>query len=421
MVITTHFFFNLSLLIIVLFFALVIARKFNYTTLPKFWSLCSVIIMLLICFQLSYKPHPEFHFDLRIIPIALAGLYIGIGPIVAILAIVLRGLYGMDEGFLLNTVLFLTYGLIAWFLYSYFWKLSAIKRIYYSIIKTLILSLITLFAIELSIAVENRIDLWLAYLLVPALGVGMISYTIEFVLQNADIQKKVIRTEKMEAVEQMGAAISHEIRNPLTAAMGFVHLMKEPAISAKKRMEYLTIVKEELESAERVIQNYLTFSKPSLGYIEEIPVKTELLKVINILKPTANQNSVEITTNFAILGSIEGDRQKFHQCFLNVIKNSIESMPRGGHIFIHTHYTKTHIVIEVEDTGVGMSQEQIRRLGEPYYSTKGSKGTGLGMMVVFSIVKAMKGSIKVESEINQGTTFTFTFPTYNHSSKNERF
>ncbi len=231
----------------------------------------------------------------------------------------------------------------------------------------------------------------------------------------------MILTEKMEAVEQMGAAISHEIRNPLTAAMGFVHLMKEPAISPKKRMEYLSIVKEELESAERVIQNYLTFSKPSLGYIEEIPVKTELLKVINILKPSANQNSVEITTNFAILGSIEGDRQKFHQCFLNVIKNSIESMPRGGHIYIYTHYTKTHIIIEIEDTGVGMSQEQIQRLGEPYYSTKGSKGTGLGMMVVFSIVKAMKGTIRVESEINQGTTFSFTFPTYNHSSKNERF
>ncbi|WP_080848488.1 sensor histidine kinase [Cytobacillus gottheilii] len=421
MEITTHFFFNLSLLIIVLFFSLVIARKLNYTTLPKFWALCCVIVMLIICFQLSYKPHPELHFDLRIIPIAIAGLYIGIGPSVAVCAVVLRGFYGLDEGFIMHTVLFIVFGLTTWFYYSHFWKLSASKRIYYSIIKTIIFSLITLFAIELSITVENRFDIWFAYLVIPALGVGMIAYIIEFVLQNEDIQKKVIRTEKMEAVEQMGAAISHEIRNPLTAAMGFVHLMKEPAISPKKRMEYLSIVKEELESAERVIQNYLTFSKPSLGYIEEIPVKTELLKIINILKPTANQNSVEIKTNFAILGSIEGDRQKFHQCFLNVIKNSIESMPRGGHIIIYTHYTKTHITIEVEDTGVGMSSEQIKRLGEPYYSTKGSKGTGLGMMVVFSIVKAMKGTIKVESEINQGTTFTFTFPTYNHSSKNERF
>ncbi|QVY62252.1 sensor histidine kinase [Cytobacillus gottheilii] len=421
MEITTHFFFNLSLLIIVLFFSLVVARKLNYTTVPKFGALCCVMFMLFICIQLSYKPHPEFHYDLRIIPIAIAGLYIGIGPIVAVLAIILRGFYGLDEGFLLHTILFTIFGLITWFHYSSFWKLPASKRINYSILSTIMFSLISLLVIELTIIVENRFDLWFAYLVLPALGVGMIAYTIEFVLHNADIQKKVILTEKMEAVEQMGAAISHEIRNPLTAAMGFVHLMKEPAISPKKRMEYLSIVKEELESAERVIQNYLTFSKPSLGYIEEIPVKTELLKVINILKPSANQNSVEITTNFAILGSIEGDRQKFHQCFLNVIKNSIESMPRGGHIYIYTHYTKTHIIIEIEDTGVGMSQEQIQRLGEPYYSTKGSKGTGLGMMVVFSIVKAMKGTIKVESEINQGTIFTFTFPTYNHSSKNERF
>ena len=87
-------------------------------------------------------------------------------------------------------------------------------------------------------------------------------------------------------------------------------------------------------------------------------------------------------------------------------------MPRGGQLYIETHYSSSQITIEIKDTGVGMTPEQLQRLGEPYYSTKGSKGTGLGMMVVFSIVRAMDGNVRVKSEVDKGTVFSFTFPNY---------
>ena len=83
----------------------------------------------------------------------------------------------------------------------------------------------------------------------------------------------------------------------------------------------MSIVKDELNSAERVIQDYLTFAKPSLDKIEELNVKSELRQIINILPPIANQNSVEIITDFSVIGFIKGDRQKFRQCFINVLKN----------------------------------------------------------------------------------------------------
>lgn len=87
-------------------------------------------------------------------------------------------------------------------------------------------------------------------------------------------------------------------------------------------------------------------------------------------------------------------------------------MPSGGILKISTEFTQNHIIIQVTDTGIGMSKEVLERLGEPYYSTKGSKGTGLGMMVVYSIVRAMNGSIKVESKLGNGTTFHFRFSSY---------
>jgi two-component system sporulation sensor kinase B len=233
------------------------------------------------------------------------------------------------------------------------------------------------------------------------------------------MHQQLIKAEKLKAVEQMGAAISHEIRNPLTAASGFVQLLQDDYLSRQKRKEYLSIVKEELISAERVIQDYLTFAKPSIEAFEELNVKSELRQIINILQPLANQNSVEINTDFSVIGFIKGDGQKFRQCFVNVLKNAIESMPNGGYLTITTEYSKNYVTISVKDTGVGMTFEQLERLGEPFYSTKGKNGTGLGMMVVYSIARAMNGTVWAESEIGVGTIFYFKFPTISSIMKNE--
>lgn len=163
--------------------------------------------------------------------------------------------------------------------------------------------------------------------------------------------------------------------------------------------------------AEKVIQDYLTFAKPAIEKFEELNVKSELRQIINLLQPLANQYSVEIVTDFCIIGYIQGDEQKFRQCFVNVLKNAIESMPHGGTLHVSTEYSQDEVTIMVKDTGVGMTSQQLERLGEPFYSTKGKNGTGLGMMVVYSLVRAMNGTILVESEVGKGTTFHFEFPT----------
>lgn len=410
MEITKHFFFNLSLLMIILFFALMWSerkRKFSFSKWPLFfWC----VGLLWTCFQFSYHPTPTMQLDLRVIPVLIGGLYFGMGPLLSVTVIIIRGFYGIDSGFILNLLLYFLLAFVLWRLYPWFWKQPPKRRITFSVSLGLILGMLPAISMEIiSPSSVNRFDAWFAYLVIPPLGIGMISYIIEFVRKNLQMRKNLIKSEKLEAVEQMGAAISHEIRNPLTAAIGFVQLLKENNLPTYKRMQYLSIIKEELESAERVIQDYLTFSKPSIELVEYIDVKTELTKVINILKPTANQYSVEIDTNFAWGGFIKGDRQKFHQCFLNVVKNAIESMPRGGNLFIESKQSKSHLLITVKDTGEGMTKEQLDRLGEPYYSTKGSKGTGLGMMVVYSIVRAMNGTIRVQSEVGVGTVFLIVF------------
>ncbi len=104
---------------------------------------------------------------------------------------------------------------------------------------------------------------------------------------------------------------------------------------------------------------------------------------------------------------VEGQARSFKQCVMNIMKNSIESMPAGGELNL-TMAFKEKLVISISDTGFGMTDEQIHRFGEPFYTTK-NEGTGLGIMAASIIVNSMKGKIQVKSELNRGTTVYLEF------------
>lgn len=408
---TGHFLFNLSLLIVLLFFCLMwyesVGNRF-YKGTAVFYFTASLIL----CCIFAYPLNEEMVLDLRIIPFLIGGLYLGLSPLLGLLLIIIRGFLGIDIGFWLAVAFYGVFSYFIWRISPWFLKLSSRCRIFFSVGVTMLMSFLMTIGIEILASPSQTLDLWFAYLFVPPLGVAMISYIIENIEKNIYLRQRLVKSEKLEAVEQMGAAISHEIRNPLTSAIGFAQLLQDPSLERNKRTEYLSILQGELESAENVIQDYLTFSKPLIEKVEELDVQGELKRVINLLEPLANQQSVKITSLFSTNAIIEGDRQKFHQCFVNVLKNAIESMPNGGEIKISTVMSLTNIIIRIKDTGEGMTKEQLARLGEPYYSTKGTKGTGLGVMVVYSIVRAMKGTIEVRSKVGRGTSFQFSFKEY---------
>ncbi|KKK34423.1 histidine kinase [Mesobacillus campisalis] len=410
MEITRHFLFNLSLLLIFMFISLMWTERIGTNSIPKRTATLYYISSIFLCFAFSYNLTDTIRLDLRDVPVIIGGLYLGIGPLLAATAILTRALDGIDSG-ILTHILF--YGLLAfslWRLHPWFIGQKAKWRIIFAVLATFIVSFGTVVHIEWINPPHEKFDVWMAYLFIPSLGTCILAYSVEFVRKNLLMRKHLIKSKKLEVVEQMGAAISHEIRNPLTAAIGFVQLLQEDRVQPSKRKEYLSLVKGELESAEKVIQDYLTFSKPSFGAVEVLNIRRELAHVLTIVQPLANKNSVRITSDFAGVGFVEGDRQKFRQCFLNVLKNGIEAMPSGGELVVETLFTPAHVGITIKDTGIGMTKDQLDRLGEPYYSTKEGKGTGLGMMVVYSIVRAMKGTIQVESSEGEGTAFHFMFP-----------
>ncbi|WP_236034868.1 sensor histidine kinase [Alkalihalobacterium elongatum] len=217
------------------------------------------------------------------------------------------------------------------------------------------------------------------------------------------------KLEKLKIVSEIAASISQGVRNPLTVTRGFIQLLRGTDIPDDKKDMYIKLSLEELDRAEEIITDYLTFAKPSLENVKLLDLTDELTYVIKVVSPYATMYNVTILSEFSPNLFIAGEKQKFHQCLINLIKNGIEAMPDGGELSIKLEQEEDNAVIHIQDSGVGMTEEQVKRLGTPYYTTK-NKGTGLGTMVVFSIIKVMQGEISVKSKAGVGTCFTLAFP-----------
>jgi len=345
----------------------------------------------------------------------IGSLYAGMGAVLGILSVILRGFYGIDSGFFYNALLYLTFAFLSVKFGKLFLMKPAKQRIGITVFLTLAIGFIQSFALTLLFD-KPMWDAYFSYMVIQPAGAGMISFFIEELCKSYKFKNLKVETKKLEAVEQMGAAISHEIRNPLTAALGFVQLLENDRLSDDERNLYLTILKNELHSAENVIHDYLTFSNPEMEK-HKFDLVEEISNVVLSLKPQAMRGNVRIITVLPKNVVIVGDRQKLRQCLLNIMKNAIEAMEEGGILKAKLFLNPSSVTIRIKDTGPGMSQEQIDRIGEPYYSTKGDRGTGLGLMVVLSIIRAMNGTVHVESEIGKGTIFEITLPAVSSGSR----
>ncbi|HEY9577737.1 MAG TPA: PAS domain S-box protein [Pseudobacillus sp.] len=208
------------------------------------------------------------------------------------------------------------------------------------------------------------------------------------------------KRDKLSAVGQLAAGIAHEVRNPLTAIKGFTQLWGQ-----ETHHKYSQIILSELERIESIMQEFLMLAKPNqeMVFIEK-DINHILRDTIAFMGPEALLYGVEIVPSLAKeLPLVRVEEKQMKQVILNLIKNAIEAMPDGGQVTIVTNQAiDGSICIEVTDSGIGISQDRIPHLGEPFYSNK-EKGTGLGLMVSFKIIEHHKGKIFFESEEGKGT------------------
>ncbi|WP_162144546.1 ATP-binding protein [Ectobacillus panaciterrae] len=346
--------------------------------------------------------------DMRQIPFVLGILYGGwpVGIILLGILITFRILiYGYT---FISVIVYITMFFLALFFIRPYAQMKKRKRILFSALIYILLATVAAIQAKLINNFQITFGYVINFILFPSVGTMLITFVVETLRDHISLSNKMIKLEKMEVVSQLAAGISHEIRNPLTVVKGFLQLFRTDGLSNEKKEMYVGHALIELDRAEAIISDYLTFAKPSSENIVNIDVKQELLRIIDIVHPLSNGSPITIYKNLEPC-EVKGNVQNLQQVFLNIIKNGIESMSGGGTLKIQTRRERKTVIITIQDTGCGMTNEQILRLGEPYFSTK-EKGTGLGMMVSYRIIESMKGTIEVKSHIGKGTAFYIKLP-----------
>ncbi|MEB3102612.1 PAS domain-containing sensor histidine kinase [Ferviditalea candida] len=219
-------------------------------------------------------------------------------------------------------------------------------------------------------------------------------------------EQAVRRSEKLAVVGELAAGIGHEIRNPLTAIKGFLQLMD---LEKLKNMEYRNFILTEIDRVNLIVNEFMMLAKPQVRKYEEHALATILNEVVTLLSSQAALVNVEIVTRFESDGVMICDKNLFKQVFVNLIKNAIESMPKGGRVVVQLECLNQTHVIRVTDEGCGIPESRIHRLGEHFYSTK-EKGTGLGLMTSFKIIQEHNGEVRIESALDRGTTVEIILP-----------
>jgi signal transduction histidine kinase len=144
--------------------------------------------------------------------------------------------------------------------------------------------------------------------------------------------------------------------------------------------------------------------------LEEKNIIPVIKNVVSMLEFEARKRNVRLHLECQEeIIQVECDENRLKQVFLNFIKNGIEAMPNGGDLIVRTSINNQNVQISIQDTGVGISEEKLKKLGEPFYTTK-KNGNGLGLMVSFKIIESHNGRVYVESELNKGTTFNILLP-----------
>lgn len=217
------------------------------------------------------------------------------------------------------------------------------------------------------------------------------------------------RQDKLAMVGQLSAGVAHEIRNPLTSMRGYTEFLQLDETN-KERLEFFDIILDEIDRVNNIVEDFMMLAKPKTVQLEEKDLIPILNNVLSLFEFEAKKRNIQIhfeSSHEMIM--IDCDENRLKQVFINFIKNGMEAIPDGGDITVQARLKTNNVHISIQDTGIGIPPEKLKKIGEPFYTTK-KKGNGLGLMVSFQIIESHSGEVNVESELNKGTTFHIVLP-----------
>jgi signal transduction histidine kinase len=206
----------------------------------------------------------------------------------------------------------------------------------------------------------------------------------------------------------MAARISHEIKNPLGSMELFLSMLHSGKLRVKEK-KYVDHVLFGVKTIDRIINNILSYTRPKTLILKEEKPSKVIEDVLDFMSISARTREIEVRLTKSYDGTCRFDPDLMKLVFMNFVSNSMEAIDRGGAISIDIREEGKYVLIVVADTGCGMPEEVRKHIFNPFYTTK-DKGVGLGLFIVYNIVKAHQGYVEVESAEGSGSSFFIYLP-----------
>ncbi len=224
------------------------------------------------------------------------------------------------------------------------------------------------------------------------------------------LQKALARSQRLASIGSLAAGVAHEIRNPLSSIKGFATYFRDKHHDTPEDQEVSAIMIQEVDRLNRVVSQLLEFAKPVAILKQPISISDVIHNTIKLIEKHPKEQKIEIKTHISSdIPVISADKDKINQVFLNLLLNSVEAITTGGSIDISVFSDQEHLVVQIADTGTGISETDLSQIFNPYFTTK-QTGTGLGLAIVHNILEAHDGEIRVENKTGGGTLVTIRLP-----------
>ena len=221
------------------------------------------------------------------------------------------------------------------------------------------------------------------------------------------LEGQLNQAERLASLGEMVAAVSHEIRNPLGIIRSTAELLKKKLEGAGARLA--DVIMEEADRLGGIVTEFLDFARPSLPRPVPCRPREILARNLEFLRPEMDKHAIEPVCELDGDPEIQADPGLLHRAFLNVLVNAVQAMPEGGRLTLRTAAGRGGAVVSVEDTGPGIPEEHLRKVWNPFFTTK-DKGSGLGLAIVKNIIEAHGGTVSIESRQEAGTKVTMVIP-----------
>ncbi len=226
------------------------------------------------------------------------------------------------------------------------------------------------------------------------------------------LEDQLMQAEKLSSLGLLAAGVAHEVNTPITGISSYTQMLLRETPESDKRKEILQKIERQTFRAAEIVNGLLNFARMNGSGYKALDINDLIRDSLSLLDHQMKQNRIEVRPQLgSSLPHVHGNSGKLQQVFINLFLNARDAMPAGGNLRIETTKNDSTVLVDIRDTGIGISQDNVKKIYDPFFTTKATgRGTGLGLSVTYGIVQEHGGRIFVESAPGKGTHFTLKLP-----------